>query len=109
MGDFPKNVGLFPKNVGLFPKNVGVFFRQSDLLIYTLVGACPKTQKKGRVFSLLEENSAFNLFLHLAVFRVNEARFGGAGTMPKSVCPAYTTFITAVAKRLSPPSSSSSQ
>ena len=46
MGDFPKNVGLFPKNVGLFPKNVGVFFRQSNLLIYTLVGACPKTQKR---------------------------------------------------------------
>ena len=46
VGLFPKNVGLFPKNVGLFPKNVGVFFRQSNLLIYTLVGACPETQKR---------------------------------------------------------------
>ena len=70
VGDFLKNVGLFPKNVGRFFQKRGSFFLDSPTFLSTLSLALVLKHKKGRVFSLLEENSAFNLFLHLAVFRV---------------------------------------
>lgn len=43
---FGKTLDFFRKTLDFFPKTWEFFSRQSDLLIYTLVGACPKTQKR---------------------------------------------------------------